>query len=138
MVTETLTPKNIFENIKMALITIKDVIASIEAEVAFIEAKLMTLEVALAEHTQAGLPPPDSADPILSHSVSALKLTTRSAKCLMVERIYDIGQLIQCTETKLLKIPNLGLKSVREIKEALAILGQSAGVSLRFGTKLEN
>ena len=56
----------------------------------------------------------------------------RSANCLKAENIYYIGDLIQRTETELLKTPNLGRKSLNEIKEVLA----SRGLSL--GMKLEN
>src|SRR5919204_461593 len=59
-------------------------------------------------------------------------VTVRSANCLKAENIYYIGDLIQRTETELLKTPNLGRKSLNEIKEVLA----SRGLSL--GMKLEN
>ena len=56
----------------------------------------------------------------------------RSANCLKAENIYYIGDLIQRTETELLKTPNLGRKSLNEIKEVLASQG------LTLGMKLEN
>jgi hypothetical protein len=56
----------------------------------------------------------------------------RSANCLKAENIYYIGDLIQRTETELLKTPNLGRKSLNEIKEVLASRG------LTLGMKLEN
>jgi DNA-directed RNA polymerase subunit alpha len=71
-------------------------------------------------------------DPILLRPVDDLELTVRSANCLKAENIYYIGDLIQRTETELLKTPNLGRKSLNEIKEVLA----SKGLSL--GMKLEN
>jgi DNA-directed RNA polymerase subunit alpha len=71
-------------------------------------------------------------DPILLRPVDDLELTVRSANCLKAENIYYIGDLIQRTETELLKTPNLGRKSLNEIKEVLA----SRGLSL--GMKLEN
>ena len=71
-------------------------------------------------------------DPILLRPVDELELTVRSANCLKAENIYYIGDLIQRTETELLKTPNLGRKSLNEIKEVLA----SRGLSL--GMKLEN
>lgn len=77
-------------------------------------------------------PPAPQVDPILLRPVDDLELTVRSANCLKAENIYYIGDLIQCTETKLLKTPNLGRKSLNEIKEVLA----SKGLSL--GMKLEN
>jgi len=77
-------------------------------------------------------PPPPPVDPILTCPVDDLELTVRSANCLKAENIYYIGDLIQRTETELLKTPNLGKKSLTEIKDVLA----SHGLSL--GMKLEN
>jgi DNA-directed RNA polymerase subunit alpha len=71
-------------------------------------------------------------DPVLLRSVDELELTVRSANCLKAENIYYIGDLIQRTEMELLKTPNLGKKSLTEIKDVLA----SKGLSL--GMKLEN
>ncbi len=71
-------------------------------------------------------------DPILLRPVDDLELTVRSANCLKAENIYYIGDLIQRTETELLKTPNLGRKSLNEIKEVLASKG------LTLGMKLEN
>jgi len=71
-------------------------------------------------------------DPILLRPVDELELTVRSANCLKAENIYYIGDLIQRTENKLLKTPNLGRKSLNEIKEVLASRG------LTLGMKLEN
>jgi DNA-directed RNA polymerase subunit alpha len=71
-------------------------------------------------------------DPILLRPVDDLELTVRSANCLKAENIYYIGDLIQRTETELLKTPNLGRKSLNEIKEVLASRG------LTLGMKLEN
>ncbi|KXW56105.1 DNA-directed RNA polymerase subunit alpha [Ferrovum sp. PN-J185] len=71
-------------------------------------------------------------DPILLQPVDDLELTVRSANCLKAENIYYIGDLIQRTETELLKTPNLGRKSLNEIKEVLA------SKSLTLGMKLEN
>ena len=71
-------------------------------------------------------------DPILLRPVDELELTVRSANCLKAEDIYYIGDLIQRTENELLKTPNLGRKSLNEIKEVLASRG------LTLGMKLEN
>lgn len=82
-----------------------------------------------SEQPRASTP---SIDPILTRPVDELELTVRSANCLKAENIYYIGDLIQRTETELLKTPNLGRKSLNEIKDVLAARG------LTLGMKLEN
>lgn len=77
-------------------------------------------------------PEEEQVDPVLLRPVDDLELTVRSANCLKAENIYYIGDLIQRTEVELLKTPNLGKKSLTEIKEVLA----SKGLSL--GRRLEN
>lgn len=77
-------------------------------------------------------PTPPPLDPILLRPVDDLELTVRSANCLKAENIYYIGDLIQRTENELLKTPNLGRKSLNEIKEVLAAHG------LTLGSRLEN
>lgn len=69
-------------------------------------------------------------DPILLRPVDDLELTVRSANCLKAENIYYIGDLIQRTEVELLKTPNLGRKSLTEIKDVLAAHGLSLGMKL--------
>lgn len=69
-------------------------------------------------------------DPILLRPVDDLELTVRSANCLKAEAIYYIGDLIQRTEVELLKTPNLGKKSLTEIKDMLASRGLSLGMRL--------
>jgi len=69
-------------------------------------------------------------DPVLLRPVDELELTVRSANCLKAESIYYIGDLIQKTETELLKTPNLGKKSLTEIKDVLASRGLSLGMRL--------
>ena len=71
-------------------------------------------------------------DPFLMRSIEELELTVRSTNCLKAESIFLIGDLLQRTEFDLLKTPNLGKKSLNEIKDVLA----SRGFSL--GTILEN
>ena len=72
----------------------------------------------------------DEVDPILLRPVDDLELTVRSANCLKAESIYYIGDLIQRTEVELLKTPNLGKKSLTEIKDVLAQRGLSLGMRL--------
>ncbi|MET4696356.1 DNA-directed RNA polymerase subunit alpha [Endozoicomonas lisbonensis] len=72
----------------------------------------------------------DDVDPILLRPVDDLELTVRSANCLKAENIYYIGDLIQRTEVELLKTPNLGKKSLTEIKDVLASRGLSLGMRL--------
>jgi DNA-directed RNA polymerase subunit alpha len=71
-------------------------------------------------------------DPILLRPVDELELTVRSANCLKAENIHYIGDLIQRSEAELLKTPNLGRKSLNEIKEVLTKRG------LALGTKIDN
>lgn len=77
---------------------------------------------------------PDEAepeiDPILVRPVDDLELTVRSANCLKAEKIYYIGDLIQRSEVELLKTPNLGKKSLTEIKDVLGTHGLSLGMRL--------
>ena len=69
-------------------------------------------------------------DPILLRPVDDLELTVRSANCLKAEQIQYIGDLVQRTEVELLKTPNLGKKSLTEIKDVLASRGLSLGMRL--------
>jgi DNA-directed RNA polymerase subunit alpha len=71
-------------------------------------------------------------DPILMRPVDELELTVRSANCLKAENINYIGDLVQRTEVELLRTPNLGKKSLTEIKEVLEVHG------LALGMRLEN
>ena len=74
----------------------------------------------------------DLVDPILLRPVDDLELTVRSANCLKAENIYYIGDLVQRLEVELLKTPNLGKKSLTEIKDVLA------SRDLSLGQKIEN
>lgn len=77
-------------------------------------------------------PKEPNLEPILLRPVDDLELTVRSANCLKAENIYYIGDLVQRTEVELLKTPNLGKKSLTEIKNVLA------SHSLSLGMKLQN
>lgn len=69
-------------------------------------------------------------DPVLLRPVDDLELTVRSANCLKAENIYYIGDLVQRSEMELLKTPNLGKKSLTEIKDVLATHSLSLNVKL--------
>mgnify|MGYP000156801424 FL=1 len=71
---------------------------------------------------------PPLPDPVLMQPVDDLELTVRSANCLKAENIIYIGDLVQRTEVELLKTPNLGKKSLTEIKDVLAQRGLSLGM----------
>jgi DNA-directed RNA polymerase subunit alpha len=84
-----------------------------------------------AEAAESVAEPEEPAiDPILLRPVDDLELTVRSANCLKAENIFLIGDLIQRTEVELLKTPNLGKKSLTEIKDVLARRGLSLGMRL--------
>lgn len=83
---------------------------------------------AAAETEQEAAEP--AVDPILLRPVDDLELTVRSANCLKAENIFLIGDLIQRTEVELLKTPNLGKKSLTEIKDVLAVRALSLGMRL--------
>ncbi len=89
----------------------------------FVDLEAEETEEAAASHEAA-------VDPILLRPVDDLELTVRSANCLKAESIYYIGDLIQRTEVELLKTPNLGKKSLTEIKDVLASRGLSLGMRL--------
>lgn len=74
----------------------------------------------------------EEIDPVLLRPVDDLELTVRSANCLKAENIYYIGDLVQRSETELLKTPNLGKKSLTEIKDVLA------SKDLQLGMRLDN
>ena len=80
----------------------------------------------------AGAQAQDQVDPILLRPVDELELTVRSANCLKAENIMYIGDLVQRTEVELLRTPNLGKKSLTEIKEVLE------GHGLGLGMRLDN
>lgn len=88
------------------------------------------VELHTEEEEEAAAEDEPEVDPILLRPVDDLELTVRSANCLKAEAIMYIGDLIQRTETELLRTPNLGKKSLNEIKDVLASRGLSLGVRL--------
>ena len=70
-------------------------------------------------------------DSVLLRPVDDLELTVRSANCLKAENIYYIGDLIQKTENELLKTPNLGKKSLNEIKDIISSHGLTLSMKLK-------
>ncbi|MBE9562904.1 MAG: DNA-directed RNA polymerase subunit alpha [Proteobacteria bacterium] len=104
--------------------------AAIKTAAAILQDQLVVI-VDLENHTE---PEEDTErneiDPVLLRPVDELDLTVRSANCLKAESIFYIGDLIQKTESDLLKTPNLGKKSLTEIKDILASRGLSLGMRL--------
>ena len=90
-------------------------------------AVFVNLEESMVQNQAAEEP---EVDPVLLKPVDDLELTVRSANCLKAESIYYIGDLVQHTETELLKTPNLGKKSLTEIKDVLAQRNLSLGIKL--------
>ncbi len=80
--------------------------------------------------TQIEKPQAPKVDPMLLRPVDDLELTPRSSNCLKAQSIHYIGDLIQYTENDLLRTPNLGRKSLNEIKQVLAEHGLSLGMKL--------
>jgi DNA-directed RNA polymerase subunit alpha len=85
-----------------------------------------------AEEAPEPIKEKEEIDPVLLRPVDDLELTVRSANCLKAENIYYIGDLVQRSETELLKTPNLGKKSLTEIKDVLA------SKNLELGMRLDN
>jgi DNA-directed RNA polymerase subunit alpha len=75
--------------------------------------------------------PAQRFDPILLRPVDDLGLSVRSSNCLRAENIYVIGDLIQRTDVELLKTPNLGRRSLNEIKDVLAQRGLTLGTPVK-------
>ena len=69
-------------------------------------------------------------DPVMLRPVDELELTVRSANCLKAENIHYIGDLVTRMESDLLRTPNLGRKSLNEIKQVLSSRGLSLGLTL--------
>ena len=81
-------------------------------------------------------PQAPKVDPMLLRPVDDLELTPRSSNCLKAQSIHYIGDLIQNTEADLLRTPNLGRKSLNEIKQVLAEHGLSLGMKLENWTAM--
>jgi len=73
---------------------------------------------------------PEPLNPNLFKSVDELELSVRSANCLQNANIRFIGELVQRTEAEMLKTKNFGRKSLNEIKEVLASMGLSLGMTI--------
>lgn len=97
---------------------------------ASLEGAAETYDIPVTTDGTASAPAAPQIDPVLLRPVDDLELTVRSANCLKAENIYYIGDLIQRTENELLKTPNLGRKSLNEIKEVLAARGLTLGMKL--------
>ena len=104
------------ETIRLAATILRDQLGS-----------FVNLETSVAEESAEQ---EETFDPILLRSVDDLELTVRSANCLKAEDIFYIGDLVQKTEVELLKTPNLGRKSLTEIKDVLASHDLSLGIRL--------
>lgn len=93
----------------------------------------LTVFVDLDEEAAAPQPesgPTEEVNPALMRPIDELELTVRSANCLKAENIYYVGDLVQRTEVELMKTPNLGKKSLNEIKDVLEQQGLSLGMEL--------
>jgi DNA-directed RNA polymerase subunit alpha len=112
------------------------------AEVVRQGARLLVDQVAPIAASALGLlcePAPEPAPPWeddhrragLLRPVDDLELSVRSANCLKAENLYLVGYLIHRTEMELLKTPNLGRRSLNEIKDALAARGLTLGMMVR-------
>ena len=88
------------------------------------------LDVTISTDVEEAVEEEPEFDPTLLSPVDDLELTVRSANCLKAENIMFIGDLVQRTEVELLKTPNLGKKSLNEIKDVLAERGLSLGMKL--------
>jgi len=117
-------------NINMETNGSVDAEAAIKRAASILQDQLSSfVELELVEEEEA-LPTSDDFDPQLLAAVDELELTVRSANCLKAEQIYYIGDLIQKSEQDLLRTPNLGRKSLNEIKEVLTEKGLDLGTDI--------
>jgi DNA-directed RNA polymerase subunit alpha len=82
------------------------------------------------EVPRAAAEEPTPLNPNLFRSVDELELSVRSANCLQNANIRLIGELVQRSESEMLKTKNFGRKSLNEIKEVLASMGLHLGMKL--------
>ena len=116
IVIETNGSVNAEDAVKRAATILQDQLSS------FVE-----LEPVIEEEPQ---PTSDDFPPMYLSAVDELELTVRSANCLKAEQIYYIGDLIQKSEQDLLRTPNLGRKSLNEIKEVLGVMSLYLGMEV--------
>ncbi|MBW2231266.1 MAG: DNA-directed RNA polymerase subunit alpha [Deltaproteobacteria bacterium] len=93
----------------------------------------LTIFINFEEQDEAPVPlaeEPEPLNPNLFKSVDELELSVRSANCLQNANIRFIGELVQRTEAEMLKTKNFGRKSLNEIKETLASMGLSLGMTI--------
>ncbi|QIV96597.1 DNA-directed RNA polymerase subunit alpha [Allofrancisella inopinata] len=95
----------------------------------FCEQMSVFVSLKVPNHSKIGDALIDSnIDPILLKPIDDLELTVRSSNCLRAENIKYLGDLVQYSESQLMKIPNLGKKSLNEIKQILIDNNLSLGV----------
>jgi len=120
------------ESLECQIVTLQDELDRVAKEVSILEKKkgdLLKQIVKLVNESHDFI---TADDDIYNLSIDVLGLTPRCGNCLKFENIYFIGELVQRTESQILRIPNLGKKSLKETIEKLSERG------LRLGTKLGN
>lgn len=108
---------------------------SAEKQAAEVNSRRATIlkQVAVLVGAESAALPKDASVPLLellSRCIDDLEITRRTANCLKFEKIYYLGDLVSRTETELLDIPNMGRKSVGELKEVLASRGLTLGMKI--------
>jgi chromosome segregation ATPase len=103
---------------------------TLQQDVQYLEKKNKTLEKDvqywknfLPQHPTVATKQEINEKRLLARKIDDLELTVRSMNCLKAEGIYTVGELIKWKERELLKTPNLGKKSLREIQKALQVRG---------------
>jgi DNA-directed RNA polymerase subunit alpha len=93
----------------------------------------LTIFINFEEEPEATTSVKEEDEPLnenLFRSVEELELSVRSANCLQNANIHLIGELVQRTESEMLKTKNFGRKSLKEIKEILSDMGLSLGMRI--------